>query len=256
MSENSQGIQVISRAADVLRALKHDNGGLSLGKIAERVGLPRSTVQRIVNALIKERLVMMSTANSGLKLGPEIQSLALAGRIDVAELVRPILVQMSKDSGETIDLALFRNGQMVFVDQVVGSHRLRAVSSVGEVFPMSSTANGKAVLALMPETMANEIIKTECQYNSRRTPAIVGAEVAKVRRTDMAFDRDEHTDGISAVGAAFADPLGLLYAISIPVPSRRFDTNTDTLTAVLKAGMAKIAKAIGDQDAEGAKAKQ
>lgn len=51
-------IQVIGRAAAILRALKDNQSGLSLGQIAREVALPRSTVQRIVAALHQERLVI------------------------------------------------------------------------------------------------------------------------------------------------------------------------------------------------------
>lgn len=56
--ENGSGVQVIARAAAILRSLKNESDGLSLGQIAERVGLPRSTVQRIVGALHAESLVI------------------------------------------------------------------------------------------------------------------------------------------------------------------------------------------------------
>lgn len=48
-------IQVIGRAAAVLRALEDEPSGLSLGDIAKRVNLARSTVQRIVGALQANR---------------------------------------------------------------------------------------------------------------------------------------------------------------------------------------------------------
>lgn len=89
-----------SSAAAILCVLKDDNEGLSLGKIAGRVGLARSTVQRIVNAM------------------------------------RPYL-------------AAFRVDHMAFIEQIVGPHRLRAVATVGESFPLTLTANGKACLVLM-----------------------------------------------------------------------------------------------------------
>ncbi|MGI9493370.1 MAG: helix-turn-helix domain-containing protein, partial [Geminicoccaceae bacterium] len=59
---HGQGIQVIARAASILRALGEDTSGMSLGQIADKVGLPRSTVQRIVGALQAERLVISSTS--------------------------------------------------------------------------------------------------------------------------------------------------------------------------------------------------
>ena len=44
-------VQVIARAASIMRALEDTTTGLSLGEIAIKVGLARSTVQRIVAAL-------------------------------------------------------------------------------------------------------------------------------------------------------------------------------------------------------------
>ena len=60
-------------------------------------------------------------------------------------------------------------------------------------------------------------------------------QIAQVRRTGVAFDRDEHTAGISAVGIAFKDWKGDLYGVSIPTPSTRFAQNEAKLTkAILK----------------------
>lgn len=238
-TQNNQGIQVISRAAEILRILKLDNSGLSLGQIAERVQLPRSTVQRIVNALISERLVMASSAEGGLRLGSEIQSLAAAGRINMAELVRPILTQLSQETKETVDLAVFRDDHMVFVDQVIGSHRLRTVSAVGEVFPMTDTANGKAALALMADDVLAVIAARELKSGpdsgggvSRPLSELL-KEIEDIRQTGIGWDLNEHTDGISAAGIAFKDPMDQIYAVSVPVPSHRFEKLRDQLSELL-----------------------
>jgi DNA-binding MarR family transcriptional regulator len=71
-----QGIQVIHRAAEILRILAKDSGGLSLGQIAAQVQLPRSTVQRIIATLSAEDLVAIGTNSGGIRLGPEIQNRA------------------------------------------------------------------------------------------------------------------------------------------------------------------------------------
>jgi len=46
--------------------------------------------------------------------------------------------------------------------------------------------------------------------------------VCSVRRTGVAFDREEHTLGICAAGVALRDLLGNYVAISVPVPATRF----------------------------------
>ncbi|MEX3008677.1 IclR family transcriptional regulator [Hoeflea sp. TYP-13] len=241
-TQSNQGVQVISRAADILRALKNEHKGLSLGQIAERVGLPRSTVQRIVNALQAERFVMASSAEGGFRLGPAIQSLAEAGRINIAEIIRPTLAALAKQTGETVDLAVYRQDHMVFVDQVVGTHRLRTVSAVGETFPLSTTANGKAALALLSDDIGAALIARElgAAETPKRVLSDIIREVEQIRDTGLAFDIDEHTDGISAVGTAFKDANGLIYAISIPVPSHRFEGKKDRLCTALLTSMDEI----------------
>jgi DNA-binding IclR family transcriptional regulator len=117
------GIQVIARAAAVLRALKDDPSGLSLGQIAERAGLPRSTVQRIVAALQDERLVIAQSMGNGVRLGPELHALARAARYNIVDRCRPYLAHLRDSLGETVDLSVLRGGQMIFLDQVPGSHR-------------------------------------------------------------------------------------------------------------------------------------
>ena len=229
------GVQVISRAAEILRALKEDDRGLSLGAIAERVGLPRSTVQRLVNALIAEGLVVASSAGGGLRLGPEIQALAAASRLAVGDLLRPILEELSQKTGETVDLSVFRDDHMLFVDQVVGTHRLRAVSAVGEVFPMTTTANGKAALSLLDDEIVVAIAerKRGTKRGSKKAIRQLQVEIDRARQAGYALDLDEHTEGISAVGAAFAAQTGSIYAISIPAPSHRFGEQRATLTQAL-----------------------
>lgn len=55
-----------------MRVLGENPQGLSLAAIAQRVSLPRSTVQRIINALLEELLVESLGAGGGYRLGPAL----------------------------------------------------------------------------------------------------------------------------------------------------------------------------------------
>jgi DNA-binding IclR family transcriptional regulator len=245
-SHNS--IQVIARAAAILRALKGASEGLSLGEIAGCVGLARSTVQRIVGALQAERLVITAGPAGGIRLGPELQSLADAARIDLVKLVRPLLQDLWLETGETVDLAILRNNKLIFIDQIPGAHRLRAVSSIGVVFPLTNTANGKACLALMSGKDVKAIAQAE--WIAARTKGNLTKllqELRTVRNTGVAYDLNEHTDGISAAGIAFQDELGGCYAVSIPTPSTRFSRNRHSLTNSLLRTADRITRLKGQQ---------
>lgn len=241
--EGRNGIQVIARAAAILRALKDAPSGQSLGQIAQAVDLPRSTVQRIVQALQEERLVISTSQGGSIRLGPELHALAGAARYSVTDRCRPYLQQLMEDTGETVDLSVMRGNRMIFLDQVQGTHRLRAISSVGEVFPLTPTANGRACLALLGDAEARKLAEEEWarQQIAADWPTLLRA-LTRTRATGLAEDQNNHTDGISALGFAFSDFAGDLHAISVPIPTPRFEDQRAAVTAALLALKADIGR--------------
>lgn len=232
-----KGIQVIARAAAILRALENEPAGLSLGKIAQRVDLSRSTVQRIVDALTAEHLLIGASPTSGVKLGPSILRMAQNSSFDFVDFIRPYISQLSKDTGETVDVSEMQKTRTVFVDQVVGPARLVTISTIGEAFPLNCLASGKAMLA----TMADEDIvklmgRKQFEAHTPHTVTSVNAllaELAKVRKSHIAYDHEEHLEGVSAVGTAIQEPGGKVYAISVPVPTVRFKKKQKALVKAL-----------------------
>jgi DNA-binding IclR family transcriptional regulator len=231
-------VQVIARAATILRALEDESAGLSLGQIAQRVNLARSTVQRIVAALECEKLVIAATPNGRVRLGPAILRLAASVRSDFIAMARPFLERLSEELHETVDLSTVKKDHLVFIDQVIGSHRLRTVSAVGETFPLHCTANGKAYLAQLSDAAIEKLIGRTYEPRTPNTVTQIDDllnNLAAVRRTGIAFDREEHSLGVCAAGVALRDPLGNAVAISVPVPSQRFKDLEPTIAERLAA---------------------
>ena len=225
VTNDKSQVQVIARAATILRALEEENAGLSLGQIAQRVNLARSTVQRIVAALETEKLVIAATPNGRVRLGPAILRLAASVRSDFITLARPLLERLSEELHETVDLSTIKKDHLVFIDQVIGSQRLRAVSAVGDTFPLYCTANGKAYLAQLSDDAIEALVGRTYDARTPKTLTRLDSllnDLKAVRRNGVAYDREEHTLGICAVGVALHDPLGNAVAISVPVPSQRF----------------------------------
>jgi len=238
----SRGIQVLSRAVDVLRVVSQQSEDLSLGKIALQVGLPRSTVQRIVSALVDEKLLIQGPNAAGYRIGPQIHALSDADKPDVPRYLHPVLEQLSDTCSETVDLAVWRNDQMIFIDQVSGNQRLRTVSAVGDSFPMAISANGKAVLALQDnETVKRILVSERKQKVMFYSDAKIQKELKKIRRDGYGLDIDEHTPGISAVGIAFKFN-DTFYAVSIPAPSSRFAMHRDQFIRELLDARSAISK--------------
>jgi DNA-binding IclR family transcriptional regulator len=240
-SMERSGIQVIARAAAVLRSLEQEPDGLSLGEIAKRVSLPRSTVQRIVAALGAEQLLMSASSHARVKLGPALVLLGAAADIGTEKLVRPLMQELSRRADETVDLSILRADSAVFVEQIQGTQRLVALSGIGKEFPLHCTANGKALLALLgPERRASLLGGRLKRYTAatKTDRATLEADLREVERTGLAYDIEEHSDGICAVGAAFRDPLGREFSLSIPVPTARFASKRQQLSKLLTKALA------------------
>ena len=225
-------IQVIARAAAILRALENQQSGLSLSQIANQVDLPRSTVQRIVAALQAERLLISDSAKGGVRLGPALTRIAASVRVDQLALARPLIVQLAQTLNETVDVAVPKHDRVLFVDQVASGQRLRAVSAVGEDFPLYCTANGKAFLADFDD---RDIIARIGRRYDRRTPAThtsfaaLARDLDIIRRDGYALDLEEHMVGVSAAGIALHGVTGETLLISVPVPTARFNDRRRTI---------------------------
>lgn len=248
--EGRQGIQVIARAASVLRALEGEDEGLSLGRIAQRVGLPRSTVQRIVESLSAEQFVIAAGPSAGVRLGPLLLRLASSARGDIEGITRPLITELSRALGETVDLSVLKGSAAVFIDQVPGSQRLRAVSAIGEAFPLYCTANGKALLSVLPPEKRERLLRGPLVRHTPatliRTSAVL-SDIDACHARGYALDEEEYTEGISAAGTAFLDPMSRPVALSIPVPTSRFKRRRKELIESLLASRARIVEALGQR---------
>jgi DNA-binding IclR family transcriptional regulator len=234
-SRDFSHVQVISRAVAILRTVR-DKGSLNLSQLAKEVKLARSTVSRIVSSLESEGLLSTAAPDGRVQLGLELVSLGAAVRTDVRRELRPFLEELSLRVDETVDLAILEKDHILFLDQVTRLKRLHAVSGIGIKFPLHCTANGKVLLAALPTEEVIRILPARLQAytpNTIQNRQQLLHELKDIQATGIAYDREEHTLGICAVGMAIRAPKDTLAAITIPVPSVRFDGKEEILVAAL-----------------------
>ena len=136
----------------------------------------------------------------------------------------------------------------VFVDQVVGSERLNIVSPIGSAFPLHCLASGKAMLSTLSDAELIKVIGRKPLEQHTATTVLdveeLQAQLAEIRETHVAFDNEEHLEGVSAIGTPIQEPGGKMYAISIPVPTVRFTHHKDALVKAFLETRAKILEEI------------
>lgn len=213
------GLQVLRRAAAALDEIATAPGLLRPADIGANLGLAKSTARRLLVALVDIGFAAVDDAGR-YHLGDRLLGLTSADGSNLAATLRPVIERVAKATGETVDLSVLRGHQMWFIDQIESGHRLRAVSAVGERFPLTDTANGKAALALLDD---------------EQIPGSLLPEIRGIRESGIAYDRDEHTSGISAAGIAGRLPGGHIVAISVPTPTERFAHREPVIVDALRA---------------------
>jgi DNA-binding IclR family transcriptional regulator len=240
---------VIARAAAILRALEGQEKGMSLGQIAKLVDLPRSTVQRLVDALEAEELVSTRGPGGGVRLGMAVVRLAASIETSITTIAMPYMEDLSHRVGESVNLSVLRGGESMLLDQAHSDHPFRVVARVGLMMPAYAVAGGKALLA----TLSDEEVEARlgkklepCTPRTLTTIAALRAALAEIRRTGFSYDLEEYVEGICAVATCFRDIRGGSYAVSISAPAQRFLPRKEQLREELESCRAEIeAAAIG-----------
>lgn len=213
------GIQVIARMSRILRALSaHPTpGGMSLAAIAAEVELPRSTVQRIVTALVAERLVEPAGA-SGFRMGTALGQMLYQTHTDIVPLLKPHAEALSIKLQETVCIARLQLRQLHLVDAVIGEQALRVVPQMVASPPPHITAAGKALLARMDDASVAEWLAPEALPPAQQT-AVLQA-IAAVRQAGYATDWDDVVEGVGALAITVGTYRGA-YALVVLAPSVR-----------------------------------
>ena len=226
------GIQVLRRAAAALDEIATAPGRLRLVDLHSRLGLAKSTTRRLLVGLVEVGFAAVDD-DGRIVLGDRLLGLANANAAHITSAFRPTLERVADATGETADLSVYRGGQMLFIDQIESPHRLRAVSAIGGRFTLTDTANGKAALALFTDAEVDAALAPL----DAEAAARVRTELREIRANRVAFDRDEHTEGISAAGIAGRAAGGNVVAISVPAPTERFREHEGRIVAALHAAL-------------------
>lgn len=231
-----EGIQVIARAAAILREVGAQPDGLSLGKLANATGLARSTVQRIVDALEMEHLVQAGAG--GVRPGWGLRRLGELPGSGIAQEFRAALYQLFEATHESIDLSTLSVGEVLFMDRFLSDQPERALPSVGAVYPAYTMSSGKALLSGLSDAEVDALYGgAPLQRLTAHTVADLAAlkqQLDAIRAGGFAYDREEHALGKCAIGLPVGVYQGVMLAISVVMPTQRFELQRGIVEAALR----------------------
>jgi len=248
-SEQKNPIQVIARMLKLLDVLAGHPEPLGLKQVAQYTGLHPSTAHRILSAMASDRLVDRIEPGS-YRLGMRLLELGnlVKMRINVREMALPVMRELHSQIGETVNLSVRHDDEIVYVERTSsGRSAMRVVHVIGARAALHITAAGKLFLLEEGFAKLREYAKrTGLASHTRNTLTslpLLERELERIQRQGWATDAEEAELGVRCVAAAVRDDAGhLIAALSISSPADRMKP---TWGPLVKESAERIAHAIG-----------
>lgn len=236
--------ELLHRAVDILDQLRLAGGELGIRDIASRVGLPKSTVQRVLRDLLDTDMATQDPVTRRYRLGPRTLALGTAYQhsVNLRNVSMPLMMSLRDRCGETVGLSVAVGNELMHVDQAESRSQLRRVFEIGHPLPMWCGAPSRIFLADLTEEEAERLVNdrdaTDVVPHNPPSPERMLAEVEQARTDGFSIAVEETLSGVSTLAVPVHGPLGRVVAtISVTGPSTRLtpaamDRVLDDLTEV------------------------
>jgi DNA-binding IclR family transcriptional regulator len=219
---------VTSKVIAVLGAFSYAKPVLTLNELAKLTDLPLSTAYRLVSDLVTSG-ALERVEGGGYRIGMrlwEIGSLA-ASSLGLAQIAVPYMQDLYEATHENVQLAVRESRDVLYIEKILGRRSIAVKSRRGGRLPLHATGVGKVLLAFGPEELLDEVLAAGLKRYTAHTivaPGVLRKALEEVRRTGLAFTREEMTLGTMSVASPLLDAEGnAVAAMSIVVRSTRTD---------------------------------
>jgi DNA-binding IclR family transcriptional regulator len=234
----------VGKAAQILRAFRPTVDVLSVRSLAERTGLPRSTVHLLCRTLVEEGLLEPGP-RAGYRLGPLLLELGglIIDRTGLVAAVEGSTSALRRSAGQELHVGQLVEGWVIYLHRESGPTRVSMANRVGMRAPAFSSGCGKSALSALAPDDAELRVRRLCQQEQLALPdmAALADELACARLRGYLVCRTFQA-GRTSVAAAVMGPDGQpAGALSIAGPDSTFAPSRLAELGGAVAGVAAIA---------------
>ena len=246
---DGSAVGVLDRAATLLGVFGVEDDELSVGEIARRSGMAKSTTHRLSVELV--RLGFLERSPGGLRIGLRLFELGqlVPLRRGLRETASPVLADLHAASGATVHFAVLDGAEVVYLEILSGDSRLP--SRVGGRFPAHATAVGKAILAYSPAPVVRALVDAGLERRTPHTIVMPGAlrrELSAIARRGIAFEHEESALGVTCVACPVFGPSAQVIA-AISISERGAGSTVERFAPAVRTAALTLTRQLGGQDA-------
>lgn len=222
----------------------------TLSQVAAACGMGSPTAMRYLRQLVERGWLERDETSKCYTLGVALATIGQAAQAAQPMRVRalPYMQELLQEFGETVNIAMKHQGEVVVVEALEGNQSIRRGAKVGEKDEWFNSSLGKAILAHMPEEEVLHLLElwTPQQRTEKTlvTKEDVFADLALVYHRGYALDDEESEVGLKCVGVPVWGGISdVNYAISVSGPTQRINNRLGEIIARLKSAAAEISQA-------------
>ncbi|WP_424987480.1 IclR family transcriptional regulator [Microbulbifer sp. S227A] len=243
MAETQPGSGTVKKALVVLELVASFERPVRFPEVLELSDFPKGTLYRLMKTLVDQSMLSFDPGEQTYSLGLRLIRLAHAAwkTASLAPIARPFIESLAAQARETVHLAQIDNGQVLFIDKLQAPGRSQTLAKAGKVVPAYCTGVGKAMLAFMGPRRLDIALQQQAYF--KYTPSTHGSaetlipELHEIRDLGIAYDREEHEQGIISIAAPILSDNGrVLGAVSIATSTNHhsLDSLNNFRTALLE----------------------
>jgi IclR family transcriptional regulator, acetate operon repressor len=243
---DSKGASVIVNAIAVLRTFTADEPLLGVTEIANRVGLHKSTVSRILATFEQEHLVERDAETRRFRLGLGLIAVAgpLLAELEERRVAYPVLRELSEQTGETSALMVWSGDESICVEQIASHHQIKHTTPLGARYNDALSASVQVFLAQEPEGRVRSLLSSGAITYPGLDESSMDAYLVRLKddlKRGWAINYGETSIDEVGLAAPVYDHRGEVVA-AVLIPAPRFRVSQDRLKALGESCAAAAAK--------------
>lgn len=245
-------VQALDRGLALLAELARTDA-VTLTDLATRTGIAASTAHRLLGTLELHGVAAFNGVDQTWSIGVEAFRIgnAFPRRASLANVGREPMRWLMEMSGETANMAIADDGDVVFISQVETHHAIRAFFRPGTRGHMHASGIGKALLAHFSSEELDRIVAKRGlpSFTSKTltTRAALQADLTQIAGRGWSFDDEERNEGMRCLAAPIFNEFGEAVAgVSISGPAVRMtDATLTALSPLVVEAAFRITTALG-----------
>lgn len=158
----AKGASVVVNAIAVLKTFSTREPLLGVTEIAQRVGMHKSSVSRILATLEQENIVERDPETRRFRLGLGLIAVAgpLLAEMDERRVAYPVLRRLTEQTGETSALMLWNGDEAICVEQIASPHQIKHTTPLGARYRDAMSASVQVFLSSQPDERVSGLLRS------------------------------------------------------------------------------------------------